>query len=232
MLGVATGVPHGCRSCFAAGPNQMKIAIVRFVALVILLSACRICGCSRKPDPTPSMAHGSMVPLPQPLASKSPNATILDEANRKRTWFHAKKVRPIRARKLVKDETVQTLEGPVEAKAGDFLCRGEAGEPWPQSAKSLHERYVETGEIDAEGWRQFTPRPDAEGVIAAKIDHPFTVMATWGQLSGKAGDYLIKKFADRDAPDPVDVWIVDAKLFQATYAPVDGSARPVSADKP
>jgi hypothetical protein len=155
---------------------------------------------------------------PDPLSESSPNAAILAEVNRAGTWFHAKKVRPIRARKLDHDEIVQTLEGPIEAKAGDYLCRGEAGEPWPQSAKSLRERFEETDEIDADGWRKFAPRPDAEGVLAARIDHPFTVEATWGPLSGKAGDYLIKKFSDCDVPDPEDVWIVDAALFQATYA--------------
>jgi hypothetical protein len=151
------------------------------------------------------------------------NAAILEEVNRAGTWFHAKKVRPIRARKLEHDETIETLEGPVEAKAGDYLCRGEAGEPWPQSPKSLHERYLETDDVDADGWRQFTPRPDAEGVLAAKIGHPFKVKATWGPLTGKAGDYLVKKFADRDKPDPEDVWLVDAKLFEATYAAVEDS---------
>ena len=175
-----------------------------------------------------------MSPPPKPPSSASPNAAILDEANRAGTWFHARKVRPIRARKLDQDETIQTLEGPVEAKAGAYLCRGEAGEPWPQSATSLHERYLETDDVDAEGWRIFTPRPDAEGVLAAKIDHPFTVQATWGPLKGKAGDYVVKKFADRDLPDPADVWIVDASLFQATYAAVaDGDQpQPAAADQP
>ena len=134
------------------------------------------------------------------------------------------------ARKLEQDETVETLEGPVEAKAGAYLCRGEVGEPWPQSAKSLHERYLETDDVDTEGWRIFTPRPDAEGVLAARIDHPFTVQATWGRLSGKSGDYLLKKSADRDVADPEDVWIVDSTLFQATYAAVDEPAESASDD--
>jgi hypothetical protein len=194
----------------------MKLAAARLTGLIVLLAAGGMSGCHRPPDPAPVVSTS-----PKEDSSTSPNSALLAEANQAGSWFHAKKVRPIRARLLEQDETIQTLEGPVEARAGDYLCRGEAGEPWPQSAKSLHERYVETDEIDDKGWRQFTPRPDAEGVLAAQIDHSFTVQATWGRLTGKAGDYVLKKFADRDLTDPKDVWIVDAKLFQATYAPVD-----------
>jgi hypothetical protein len=199
----------------------MKTPRAGFGAFVLVMLACAVSGCQRHHEQVTTV---SKPPEPPPSSSPgpaSPNAAILDEVNRLGAWFRAKKVRPIRARKLEQDETVQSLEGPVQAKAGDYLCRGEAGEPWPQSAKSLHERYLETDEIDAEGWRRFTPRPDAEGVLAAKIDHPFKVQATWGPLAGKAGDYLIKRYVDRDVPAPVDVWIVDATLFLATYAAVD-----------
>jgi hypothetical protein len=170
-----------------------------------------------------------MPPAPQPQSSASPNAAILEEVNRAGGWFHAKKVRPIAARKLEHDETIQTLEGPVEAKAGAYLCRGEAREPWPQSAKSLHERYLETDNVDAEGWQIFVPRPDAERILAAKVDHSFTVQATWGPLAGKKGDYVLKKFVDRDVPDPIDVWIVDATMFQATYVAIGDATEPGSA---
>jgi hypothetical protein len=43
------------------------------------------------------------------------------------------------------------------------------------------------------------------------------VVATWGKLSGKAGDYVLKNFRDRAVPYPVDVWVVDQALFRATY---------------
>jgi hypothetical protein len=54
--------------------------------------------------------------------------------------------------------------------------------------------------------------------MAAQVNDPFTVEATWGALTGKSGDYLVKQFADRDQPYPEDVWIVDRQLFDATYA--------------
>lgn len=191
---------------------QMRVGKRQLYAISALLVVYLLCGCFSASD-----TGSKMSTIDKPRLSVSPNAAILDEVNRAGTWFHAKKVRSIRARKLEYDETVQTLEGPVEAKSGAYLCRGEAGEPWPQSAKSLHERYVETNEVDSEGWRLFTPRPDTEGVLAARIDHPFSVEATWGTLQGKAGDYVVKQFADRDVPNPKDVWIVDSTLFEATY---------------
>lgn len=152
------------------------------------------------------------------------NRELLAEIDQRGAWFHAKKTRAIWARKLETEQVVASLEGPVVGRAGDFLCRGAAGELWPQKAADLDARYVATDEVDPEGWRQYAPRPDAEGVMAAQVARPFRVRATWGLLSGKAGDYVLKKYRDRAVPDPVDVWIVDRALFEATYAPVRSAA--------
>src|SRR5207253_896299 len=116
------------------------------------------------------------------------------------SWFHAKKVRPIWVRQLDKEETVKTIEGNEQVPAGHFLCRGEAGDIWPQTAKSLHEKYQPAQEVSADGWHKYIPRPDNQGVLAAKVPHAFVVHAKWGMLSGKAGDYVVKNFADRDVP--------------------------------
>jgi len=77
-----------------------------------------------------------------------------------------------------------------------------------------------TDTVDAEGWRKYQPRPDAEGVMAAQVPHSFAVTATWGKLSGKAGDYVLKNFRDRAVAYPDDVWVVDQSLFRATYEAV------------
>jgi hypothetical protein len=150
----------------------------------------------------------------------SSNREILDEANRAGAWFHAKKTRPIWARRIEKDQTVKTLEGEETVQAGHMLCRGEAGDIWPQTVEQLVKRYTATDEVDAEGWRKHLPHPDAQGAMAIQINHPFTVVASWGRLSGKAGDYLLKSYQDRDVAYPDDVWIVDQKLFGETYAAV------------
>lgn len=160
---------------------------------------------------------------PQPAkmnAQISPNKALLDELDSARAWFHAKKTRSIWARLIEREQTVETLEGQVTAKAGDYLCRGEAGELWPQSAKTLEARYNPTDTATADGWRKYQPRPDAEGVMAAPVQHPFSVIANWGKLAGKPGDYVLKNHRDRAVAYPEDVWVVDQTLFRATYEAV------------
>lgn len=149
-----------------------------------------------------------------------PNQQVLDEVANAQAWFHAKKTRPIWARLLDRDQVVETLEGRESVPAGSYLCRGEANELWPQTAEALGKRYVATDEVDAEGWRKYTPAPDAMGVLAAEIGHPFEIQAPWGLLSGKAGDFVVKNYDDRETAYPKDVWIVDRQLFLATYARV------------
>lgn len=158
---------------------------------------------------------------PEPAAAASPNQSLLDELNGAGSWLHAKKTRPIWARKAAEDQTVTTLEGEETVTAGDYLCRGEVGEVWPQKEERLLSKYQATDTVDEDGWRLYTPNPDATGVMAAQVEHAFTVEATWGTLSGKAGDFAVKNFEDRDEAYPEDVWIVDQALFRATYAEVE-----------
>lgn len=168
--------------------------------------------------------------LPQPSESSMPpaapaaNRELLDEVNAANLWFHARKTRPIWARRLEQAERVQTLEGEEDVPASNFLCRGEAGDIWPQSAERLEAKYVATDEVSADGWRKYLPHPDNTGVMASRVEHPFAVTAKWGELKGKPGDYVVKNYDDRDAPYPEDVWIVDAVLFQATYERVETAA--------
>jgi len=152
--------------------------------------------------------------------TESPNNTLLDEANAAGKWFHAKKTRPIWAKRLEANQTVTTLEGEEQVEAGHFLCKGEAGDLWPQTEKDLNKRYTAINETDADGWQKYEPNRDAEGVMATPIDHAFSVEASWGKLSGKAGDLLLKNYADRDNVSPEDVWIVDQTLFGQTYESV------------
>lgn len=149
------------------------------------------------------------------------NRALLDEVNRAGAWFRARKTRPIWARRVEREQAVETLEGVEKARPGDFLCRGEAGDLWPQSRESLEATYAATDEVDAAGWRRYEPRPDAQGVCAAQVGHPFAVHTSRGRLRGKAGDYVVKRYRDRDVDCPPEVWIVDRELFRATYAAVE-----------
>ena len=149
------------------------------------------------------------------------NKEILDEVNAAQSWFHAKKVKPIWAKLVESAQVVETLEGSETVQAGDYLCRGIQDEVWPQSADSLAKKYDATDEVDAEGWRKYAPKADAVGVSAAQVPHAFKVQASWGELSGKANDFILKSHTDTDTKYPQDVWIVDQDLFHATYERVD-----------
>lgn len=145
------------------------------------------------------------------------NEALLKELNGAGLWFHAKKTRPIWVRLLEKDETVKTLEGEEQVPAGNYLCRGKAGDIWPQNKDRLTAKYTMTDEHDEQGWLKCDPKPDAAGVMAVQVHHAFHVQAKWGLLSGKSGDFIVKNYEDRSAVNPKDVWIVDQSLFEATY---------------
>ena len=148
------------------------------------------------------------------------NLSLLNEVHVAGVCFHARKSRPIWAKRLETSTRVPTLEGEEEVPAGTFLCRGEAGDIWPQTAERLRAKYRATNDITDDGWCRYQPHPDNTGVLAARIDHPFAVTATWGELQGKAGDFLVKNYADRNTACPTDLWIVDRALFEATYTRV------------
>lgn len=183
--------------------SHCRTAALFFLALAIAGG----CGESRQADQ----------PMPQT------NDALLDEVEAAQLWFHAKKTRPIWVRRLEQEETIETLEGTEQVPAGTYLCRGEAGDLWPQTEERLTAKYIMRDEADAEGWRRCEPKPDAAGVMAAQVPHAFQVEAQWGLLNGKAGDFVVKNYEDRDNAHPSDVWIVDQKLFQATYERVTES---------
>ena len=124
----------------------------------------------------------------------------------------ARKTKSIWAKRVEVTQDVDTLEGRLVAGPDDYLCRGIIGEHWPQKGQKLLEKYVPSDEFDAVGWQRFDPKPEAAPVEAAQIDTPFRVTAQWGELKGKALDYVV-----RSTTDPTDIWIVDKAIFVASY---------------
>lgn len=195
----------------SSSPPVARIGLATFTTWLIV----RFPGCDSTPPPSSTMPESTS---PHMIAVS--NKALLDEANAAGQWFHARKTRPIWARQLDAAQTVRTLEGEEQVAAGHYLCRGEAGDIWPQTEETLLKRYTATDEVTTDGWRKYQPHPDAQGVMATPIDHPFEVQATWGILSGKAGDFLLKNFQDRETAYPADVWLVDRRLFGETYQAV------------
>lgn len=124
----------------------------------------------------------------------------------------ARKIKSLWAKRIEQASQIKTLEGFVNAEVGDYLCRGIEHECWPQREQALLERYLASNCFDEEGWQRFDPKPDSQPIGAVAIAHPFRVLARWGELTGKAHDYLVQS-----KTDPDDVWIVDKAIFEASY---------------
>ena len=93
----------------------------------------------------------------------SRNEALLKEVEAAGLWFHAMKTRPISVKRLEKAETVQTLEGSEQVPAGAYLCRGEAGDIWPQTEERLTAKYDMTDDIDEQGWRPLRSQAQCRG---------------------------------------------------------------------
>lgn len=124
----------------------------------------------------------------------------------------ARKTKPLWSKLIGQVQSVKTPEGTLHAEPGDYLCRGIQGEHWPQKAAKLQEKYSPSGEVDSDGWERFDPKPDSAAVEVARVYEPFRIIAQWGELTGKSGDYVV-----RSAADPIDTWIVDRDIFEASY---------------
>ncbi len=154
------------------------------------------------------------------MLRKSNNKLLLQSINAGNSWRHYKKNKPVWAKKLDVDETVDTLEGPVTYRAGDYLCKGPSGDIWGQEEAALFKKYdpAHDSTADPEGWQKFTPKPDAAGVMAAAVDRDFSVgHPVWGTFKGHAGDYLVKSYEDKETHYPEDIWIVKKDIFESTY---------------
>jgi hypothetical protein len=148
------------------------------------------------------------------------NMNLLNQANTSNLWLHYKKTKPVLAKELKASETIETHEGEITYNAGDYLCKGPSGDIWGQKADSLFKKYgpARGSKPDKDGWQEFLPKPEASGVMAAQIDHDFSVEhPSWGTFYGKAGGYLVKSYEDKDTEFPEDIWIVKKEIFESTY---------------
>ncbi len=60
-------------------------------------------------------------------------------------WKEYRKTATVMAKQMDEDFEVETLEGTMKGKAGDYLCRGPAGEEWPIKKEIFESTYVLTG---------------------------------------------------------------------------------------
>lgn len=149
----------------------------------------------------------------------NPNRSLLDYAA-KLHWFNAKKQARVLARKATSVEIVESLEGPVKATKGDYVCRGIQGELWVQSEENLNRRYNRSDKTDGD-WQVFLPKDEGSIVAAVQLDKEFQVKTKWGTLTGKPGDYLLRSAEEERSENPSELWIVAETLFDVTYRRVE-----------
>jgi hypothetical protein len=187
---------------------------------------------------------------PRPIADEPMQLShedTLDWIRQNKAWRKARKVKPILARAVEKDEIgkgFQTADGIVEhPKDGYWLCVGIAGEPWFQKKERLDTRF-EAGDEEIKQfafdsrpskYRIFHPKGDVanwaaqvKGTWHGKEITGFAIRTTYDPdhpLTAPAGGYAVTE----DVPDPYradlkDVWLVQEKLFDSTYEIIPDSA--------
>mgnify|MGYP002621756461 FL=1 len=116
----------------------------------------------------------------------------------------AKKPIPLQFRYAETDETIETKEEPVGAKAGDAIMTGTEGEQWPIPAEKFKQTYDDLG--DGTAAKKNIP------VYAVEMNKPFQVKVSWSNdlLKGDPGDYLVQY-------GPGDYGVVGREIFGKTY---------------
>ena len=110
---------------------------------------------------------------------------------------------------------VKTLEGLISSEKGDFLCKGIEEEQWVIKKEDLLRRYKPTGTIDGE-WMEYQPNPDACELWARELEEKTEIETTFGILSGRKGDYLLKETVTGNV-EPLSYWIIKRSIFLKTY---------------
>jgi len=110
--------------------------------------------------------------------------------------------------------SVETAEGSVQAKPGDAIITGIAGEHWRVSRARFAEKYrpvPPTVEGESGPYHSLRYR-----VLALRMDHPFEVLLADGvsRLVGHTGDWLID-YGDGS------LGIVSMPIFEMTYEVLD-----------
>ena len=138
------------------------------------------------------------------VLSEAVNGNEIELTNDPSAQQVQKKAIPLQFRIAEQPETVQTLEGSVEAPAGAYIMTGTKGENWPIPADKFKETY---DIIDDQ-----TASKKAIPVPAKQMQEDFFVTVSWSpdKLQGKPGDWLVQY-------GPGDYGVVEAGIFDETY---------------
>lgn len=118
-----------------------------------------------------------------------------------------KKPIPLEFRIAQEQETVQTKEGPVVARAGDYIMTGTKGENWPIPADQFnYDILTQDGSTGTAAKKKII-------VSAKEMNESFEVKVSWSAstLKGEVGDYLVEY-------GPGDYGVVGREIFKETYS--------------
>ena len=131
--------------------------------------------------------------------------------------------RHIHARKLVRQVqvlftdtacTVQTPEGAVQARPGDAIVTGIAGERWRVSRSHFSDKYRPAATTHAGEAGAYLSLPNR--ILALRMSEPFDVLLADGasRLHGRPGDWLVD-YGDGS------LGVVSNAIFDVTYEVVE-----------
>jgi len=122
-----------------------------------------------------------------------------------------KKALPLHFRVADDEETIQTKEGPVNARAGDYIMTGTESENWPIPAAKFEETYDILSTYDKNPVKGEAAKKKIL-VFAKQMSEPFQVKVSWSSdlLSGDVDDYLVQY-------GPGDYGVVGREIFEKTY---------------
>jgi hypothetical protein len=126
------------------------------------------------------------------------------------SWFREgsfqtyKRPNPERYEVAEKDGVIQTLEGPVNYKAGYYILTGPKSEQYPIPPEKFHELKDDAGNGIC--------YPKKIVKVAKLADHNGSVATSWGEvLNYTAGnDYIVRH-------GPNDYGVVKKEIFEKTY---------------
>jgi hypothetical protein len=125
---------------------------------------------------------------------------------------------PVQAEFAVADGAYETLEGPVQFRAGDAILTGIQGERWPVRRDLFMAGYQPVSPTRAGENGSYRKLPTQ--TYALRMDRPRDIPVSWQQdlLHGHPGDWLLQ-YADGS------YGVIKDSIFRDSYVPAAGETR-------
>ena len=118
--------------------------------------------------------------------------------------------KPIELEFVISDiaQDIKTKEGTVKCKIGDYILTGTEGEKWPIDQDKFLNTYNVKGNVCFKKPIDVTAILINDDLLGK--NESIIVRASWGDLSGKFGDYIVE-YNDND------FGVVGGDIFKKTY---------------